>query len=349
MVQKVIIKRATMKGDGAEGNPRGYFLGQFKIDGILKIFTSDYRVLTADQFAKERERGVQILSKQFRQIGDSLVISYDDDFVDAIDKQKRNFCQELIKCPDMRHFDEPKASNKYWTVEYGNEVSIRKAAKLADVIKVLNILTTLSYKERIDICFHFEPQLRPDRVLNSELFTLLGDTRTDPDTGRPYGVLINSEQRIKAVFDYFKNGAESKFRTTIYKAIEYGIIQQENRGYYLNKEFIGGDKESVYQYFKNMNAVFDRYILPEVAKQDSKIEDDDLKKVEVVSYDLAHNPDYESKSLEDLRAIAKNLGIKHTHVAYDKNKLISKIRATKSVQHTLTEVPTLPKELSAEV
>ena len=36
MVQKVIIKRATMKGDGAEGNPRGYFLGQFKIDGILK-------------------------------------------------------------------------------------------------------------------------------------------------------------------------------------------------------------------------------------------------------------------------------------------------------------------------
>ena len=44
-----------------------------------------------------------------------------------------------------------------------------------------------------------------------------------------------------------------------------------------------------------MNAVFDRYILPEVAKQDSKIEDDDLKKVEVVSYDLAHNPDYENK------------------------------------------------------
>jgi len=326
MVQKVIIKRATMKGDGAEGNPKGYFLGTFKVDGMMKVFTSDYEVLTAEEFARQKEsKGKQMLTKTFRNIADSLVITYDDESTDHIHKQKLNFCKELIKHPEMRHFDDPKSRSKYWTVEYGNEVSVRKAAKLSDIIKVLNILTTMSYRDRVNICFYFAPELRPDTRLNSELFSLLGDTKTDGDNGRPVGILLNSDERIKAVFNYFKNGEESQFRTTVMKALEFGVIQYEGRGYYLNSEFIGADKESVYQYLKKMPNIFDRYVLPAVAAKDNLLEDD-LKQVEMVSYELSQT-DYGYKSLEELRAIAKNMKIPYAHVLQDKDKIIAKIEA----------------------
>lgn len=327
MIQKVIIKRATMKGDGSEGNPKGLFYGRFKINGIEKTFTEDFEVMNTDDFEKAKERGKRMLFHKFERFGDNITITYDDDIEKQIDKQKKNFCTELLKMPEMRDIDSPPSHKCYWVVESGNEVSVRRASKIMKTVKILNILIGMSYKERINICFYFAPHLEPNKKNNSELFTILGDLKTDAK-GIHNGLLIQDEARMDAVLNvYYKNTEESQFRTTIYKAIEWGIINLETKGYYINAEYIGGDKEAVVVYMKNNPQIFENFVLPKVAQKDIVIQGDDMEKVNAAKFELRHNVDRESKPLEDLRAEAKELGIKNTSNSWDKGKLIEKIKA----------------------
>lgn len=345
MLQKVIIRRATMKGDGAEGNPRGYFQGKFKINGIEKVFTTDYKVLTVDEFEKDKARyGTSIFFKKFMKMGDNVTIVYDDDFPTPMDAQKKNFCTELVKMPEMRTLDEDTNPMKYWTVEFGNEVSVRKASKLVKIIKILNILSGMSHRDMANICWYFAPHYRPDKMLPSDLFLALGDIRSEKG-GNPDGVLICNDQRMDAVLDvYYKNAEESQFRTTIFKALEWSIIKSTPKGFYLNDEYIGNDKELVYTWLKNHPQIFQNAVLPLVAQRDVLTMEDDMKKVNAVKYEVKHNVDRANKSIEDLRAEAKTLGIKGAHLAHDKAKIIGKIEAAIAEAQAGNTI-TLPKEL----
>lgn len=326
MVQKFIIKRATMKGDGSEGNPKGFFYGRFKINGIEKTFTEDYEIMNTDDFEKVKDKGKRIMIKRFERLGDNLTIAYNDELATHLDKQKKNFCTELLKMPEMREVDSPPGHQYYWVVESGNEVTVRKASKLMKTIKILNILVGMSYKERINICFYFAPHLQPNKINNSELFTILGETKTDAK-GVPFGILIQDERRMDAVLEsYYKDSADSQFRTTINKAIEWEIIRYESKGYYLNAEYIGSDKENVYVFLKNNPEIFENYVLPAVAQRDIIVQDDDMVKVNATKFEIKHNVDRESKDVEDLRAELKGFGVKGTAMMYDKAKIIQRIK-----------------------
>jgi len=323
-----MIHRATMKGDGAAGNPKGFFQGRFKIDGVERTFTDDYRVLTTEEFEKEQVKfGRKIFFKKFSQIGDAIILSYNDDMIEPMDRQKKNFITELIKCPEMRMVDDEPNATKFWICSLGNEVSVRKASKLMKTIKILNILMGMSYKERINVAFFFAPERQPDKMNNSELFIMLGDIKPD-HSGNPSGVLINSELRMNAVFEtYYKDTEDSQFRTTIHKALEWSIIKHEPKGYYLNDEYIGGDREQVYVFLKNHPDVFEKFVLPKVAQRDSTLAEDDMVKVNAVKYEMKYNVDREAKTLDDLRLEAKALQIPRAMNYWDRAKLIGLIEA----------------------
>ncbi len=331
-----------MKGDASEGNPMGFFQGRFKIDGIEKTFTTDYEVMTTEEFKKaEIKYGKKIFFKKVRQYGEAITIEYDDAFPTLLDKQKKNFCTELVKMPEMRTLDSPPSGTAHWTVEFGNEVTVRKASKLIKVIKILNILQGMKHRAMVNICFYFAPELRPDKRHPSELFTLLGDIRPD-ETGKPMGVLINSDYRMDAVLEtYYKDTEESEFRTTVLKALEWNVIKSTPQGFYINDEFIGGDKEGVYVFLKNHPQIFNNFVLPAVSKQDALLMEDDLDKVKEIKWEIVNNVDRASKDIEDLRAEAYTLGIPRAKNYHDKAKIIGLIEAkiAEGVTANKIEVP----------
>ena len=312
-IQKVIIKRDPDKAAGNQGNPRGTLLLRGAIDGVEMWATTDWEFMEKAKFLKEEERGLKTaFRKSFINRDDQFIIEYNDDKIEVIDKLKFNFVNKLIKLPDVRTVDQLPAHDKFWVVEFVGEVSLKKAQHIKSIGTVINMVNSMSYIQRKNICFFYEPNLQPHKLKNSQLYTKLLDFTINKDTNQPRGVLISSKKRIESVInDYYNNSKDNSFRTDVNKAISFGVIElSAGKGYYVDKQFIGIDNESVYAYLKTDINMYENYILPQLAIKDTtNDDDDDFVNVETEKRQAVDLTDYTTYGDDQLRDIAKGMGI----------------------------------------
>lgn len=312
-IQRVIIKRDPDKAGGNQGNPRGTLLLRGAIDGVEMWATTDWEFMEKAKFLKEEEKGLKTaFRKTFINKDDQFVIEYNDDKIEVMDKLKFNFVNKLIKLPDVRTVDQLPAHNKFWVVEFVGEVALKKAQHIKSIGTVINMVNTMNYIQRKNICFFYEPNAQPHKLKNSQLYTKLLDFTINKDTNQPRGVLISSKKRIESVInDYYGNTKDNAFRTDINKAIAYGIIDlAPGKGFYVSQQFIGIDNESVYAYLKTDINMYENYVLPQLAARDvTNDEDDDFSNVETEKRQAVDMTDYNSYGDDQLRALAKEIGI----------------------------------------
>lgn len=312
-IQKVIIRRDPDKAGGNMGNPRGTLLLRGAIDGVEMWATTDWEFMEKAKFLKEEEKGLKTaFRKTFINPSDSFIIEYNDDKIELLDKQKFNFVNKLIKLPDVRTVDGNPSHNKFWVVEFVGEVALKQAQHIKSIGTIINMVNTMNYVQRKNICFFYEPNTQPHKLKNSQLYTKLLDFKINKDTNQPRGILISSKKRIESVInDYYGNTKDNAFRTDVNKAIAYGIIDlAPGKGFYVDKQFIGIDNESVYAYLKTDINMYENYILPQLAVRDvTNDDDDDFTNVETEKRQAVDFTDYTTYSDEQLRNLAKGMGI----------------------------------------